>query len=487
MLVYAVDLGTTNVKVVLFDEHARQIAVARHPMRYERTESTVEFDPEAIFDILLNLIGECANRSDRPTADEHAVIVVTGQAEAVVLTGEDHRSVVPGLSWMDERAAEEAREIAAQFPADRAFAVSGQPEAAATWPAAKLRWFARHRSDVLAQTHQVLMIKDYLLLRLSGQAVGEATTRGFTYWYNVTEGRYWDEMLDFCGVSPDTLPAIVPAGAELGAVLPEVSARLPAAASYAVNAGALDHFCAMLGLGAYLPGAVSASSGTVLALSYLPEAWTFNPQHRVSFHPGLRDGETVLFSCADSGGVTLEWFREHIAGGVAYDELESQLASRDRADAPVFLPYLTGLNPPDFNPNARGAFVDLQMHHDRVDLAFAVMEGVAHLLRRNIEDLGTGDRDVQRIVSAGGGTASPFWNQLKADSCTIEFVVPEEPEDACRGAALLALIAAGAIASLDAAAELAAPAVRVYRPESRPGRDDRYARFTTVLERLYPR
>lgn len=484
MLIYAVDLGTTNLKVVLYDESLRALAVAREVMRYRREGDRVEFDPEHVFDTVLELIRRCAADADVADA-EGAHIVVTGQAESLVLVGGDGRSIAPAVSWMDERSHREAAEIRAEFGADEAFSITGEPEPVPTWPATKLRWWARHEPQLLAAAHRVLMIKDYVLLRLTGIAVGEETTRGFTYLYDVRERRYWPEMLAFCGVRPDTLPPIVPAGAVVGPVLADVREMLPPAESYTVNAGALDHFCAMVGTGAYRPGVVNASAGTVLALSLVAGDAPFDPRMPVSFHAGLRPGETVLFTCADSGGVALEWFREQIAGDLSFDALDAGLRGREHRDAPLFLPYLTGVNPPDFNPAARGAFIDLQLRHDRIDLAFAVMEGIAHLLRRNLDDLALHGQVVTEIVSAGGGTASAFWNQLKADVCRADLRVPEEQEAACRGAAILVLLAEGAIASLDDTADLHAPAEHIYRAGDSAARAARYDAFASALDRLY--
>lgn len=484
MLIYAVDLGTTNLKVVLYDEMLRTLAVAAVPVRYQRDGDRVEFDPEEMFDALVQLIGDCG-RTAAVEEDEIAHLVVTGQAESLVLVGDDGLSVSPGISWMDERSRAEAEEIAAEFGAAAAFAVTGEPEPVPTWPATKLRWLARHDPEVLAAARHVLMLKDYVLLRLTGVAVGEETTRGFTYLYDVPRRRYWPEMVEFCGVRLSTLPRTVPAGAVAGPVLAEVALRLPRAASYTVNTGALDHFCAMVGTGAYRSGSVNASAGTVLALSLLASDWQFDPAMRVSFHPGIRPGETVLFTCADSGGVAVEWFREEIADGLPYDALEAALSARDHGAAPLFLPYLTGVNPPEFNPAARGAFIDLHLRHDRIDLAFAVMEGVAHLLRRILDDLTSGGVAVAEIISAGGGTASDFWNQLKADVCGIDLIVPDEQQAACRGAAILALVAAGAIESIDDTADLHAPQQRIFVAGDESARTIRYRAFTAALERLY--
>ena len=482
MIVYAVDLGTTNVKVVRYDEAARAEATATRPMRYHREGDRVTFDPDAVVDAVLDLIRSAGREA--PDGDSSASIVITGQAESLVLVDVDGQVLGPGISWMDERSGEQAREMATAFDPDEAFAITGEPEPVPTWPATKLRWLTQQHPEVLPRVRHVFMIKDFVIWRLTGRAVGEETTRGFTYLYDVPGRDYWADMMDFCGVTRAMLPEVVPAGTTVGPVLPSISERLPAAA-YTVNAGALDHFCAMLGTDTYAPGELSVSAGTVLALSLLTEDWKHDPTSRVSFHAGLRPGDTVLFSCADSGGVSLGWFQEILGGGGAPGTGEPDLRAVDRGAAPLFLPYLTGLNPPDFNPRARGAFLDLQLRHDRGDMVYSVMEGVAHLLRRNLEDLAAHGQPAASMTSAGGGTASDVWNQLKADVTGLELTVPREPQDACRGAAVLALAAGGAIDSLHDTALLSRPPVTTYRPRADPLTDQRYAAFDAALHRLY--
>ncbi len=230
---------------------------------------------------------------------------------------------------------------------------------------------------------------------------------------------------------------------------------------------------------------MSESAGTVLSLSMLASGWTFDPSRKVSFHAGIGAGETILFNGADSGGVVLDWFRSEGLSGMPYGELESRLTARAPRNAPIFLPYLTGNNPPDFLAEARGAFLGLELGHDRMDMAFAVEEGIAHLLRRNVDYLTSGT--VQEIVSTGGGASSPFWSQLKADVCGVEVVVPDEPEATCRGAAILALIAAGELDDIAAARAMNQPATVRYLPSRSADREARYRQFDDYLNRLYPR
>ena len=225
----------------------------------------------------------------------------------------------------------------------------------------------------------------------------------------------------------------------------------------------------------------------MLSLSMLAADWAFDPARRISFHAGVRPRETLLFSGVDSGGVALEWFRREALGGMPYSELEQHLRDRSFLDAPIFLPYLTGVNPPDFLPNAKGAFIGLDLSHDRFDLAYAVEDGIAQLLRRNIDYFTVDGTGVREIVSTGGGASSPFWNQLKADVCGLDVLVPHEQEATCRGAAVLALVEHGALGGIGDANELNQPEVVRYRPSGSGTRSARYRAFEDYLERLYVR
>lgn len=485
MLIYAVDLGTTNIKVALYDAQLERLAAATQPVAYTGIPPIVEFDPDMLLDQVVRLIGSCARESGADTARDSALIVLTGQAESLVVAGRDGRPLRPAISWLDSRSVTEAEEMTAHF-GENAFAITGQPTAAPTWPATKLRWLWRHEPDALERAGQILMIKDFIQLRLSGESVGELSTRAFSYLFDVRAADYWPAMLDFCGISRDQLPSLVAPGTTIGAVLPAVGARLPPAASWAVNAGTLDHFASMVGTGSYRHGVVSESAGTVLSLSVLLDDWKFDPELLVSYHRGVRGDDYVLFDGCDSGGICLEWFRSVVYPGAGFPELEARVAHRPAGrQPPLFLPQLTGLNPPEFLPNARGAFVDISLGHDGTDLAYAVMEGVAHLLRSNLEYCQRPVGRIEAMVSTGGGSTSVFWTQLKADVCDVLVRVPHETEATCRGAATLGLVSSGLLGDIGEAAEIAPSPGRSFLPAHTAVHDDRYRRYAEAMKRLY--
>jgi xylulokinase len=343
----------------------------------------------------------------------------------------------------------------------------------------------------MAATAHVLLIKDYVLYRLTGSFAGELSTRGFSYLFDVQAGTYWDSMLDFCGIRSEQLPELVPAGTPF---TPGSSARdldLPAAAGYTVNVGALDHFCSMVGTGSYGPGLISESAGTVLSLSMLTESWSFDPLTRISFHRGLSHSDIVLFNGVDSGGISLDWYRDLYNGHLDLADLNARLPSCDQPGAPLFLPYLTGINPPSYYTDARAAFIGLGLKHDAIDLAFAVEEGVAHLLRENVDEfVGPTGRQGLTIVSTGGGTASPFWNQLKADVCEAPLLVPRESESACRGVAIVAVAAGDTGLAPDrlraAISDFGQPTeADIYHPDGAAFRAERFAQYKSISRLLF--
>jgi xylulokinase len=491
MLIYAVDLGTTNLKVAMYDEELTRLAVASAQAVYTRTGPRVEFDPEAYLDSVLELVGECARSSGVDTAHHDAVIALTGQAESLVLLDSSGRPTRPAISWLDERSVRQADEVAERFDATDSFATTGQPVVSATWPATKLRWLLENEPETMASTSRVLLVKDYVLYRLTGRLAGELSTRGFSYFFDVQAGSYWGSMLDFCGIRTEQLPELVPAGTPFTFSSSARDLDLPPAISYTANAGALDHFCSMVGTGSYRPGLISESAGTVLSLSMLTESWSFDPLTRISFHRGLTNGDIVLFNGVDSGGISLDWYRELYDGHLDFADLNAQLPTCDQSAAPLFLPYLTGVNPPAYYANARGAFIGLGLKHDAIDLAYAVEEGVAHLLRENVDEfVGPAKRPGVTIVSTGGGTASPFWNQLKADVCETPLLVPRESESSCRGVAIMAVAAGHTGLAPDrlrsAIADFGQPTeADIYHPDGAGFRAERYARYLSISRLLF--
>ena len=484
MLIYTVDIGTTNLKVSLYDHGLRRLAAEVVALHYFESGVVVEFNPATWFDQIVDCLRACGCAAGIDTSRLDAMIVLTGQADSFVLTDRDGHVLRPGISWLDSRSAAEANEIAATFPAADAFRITGQPFATPTWPATKLRWLRHHEPSTLSRTARVMMLKDYVQWRFTGEIVGELSTRAFSYLFDINTADYWPEMLRFCGLQRDQMPSLVRPCTNIGAVLPALRSRLPMSRNMTVNVGTLDHFASMIGTGSYRTGVASESAGTVLSLSVLLEH--DRPEEPVaSYHRGAKGDDYVLFDICDSGGICLDWYRKISHRADPGEDFDKLLAGYEFTAAPIFLPYLTGLNPPDYNQAARAAFLDLHIAHEPADMVYAVMEGVAHLLRQNVDYCKSVVPGLDGLISTGGGTRSSFWTQLKADVSHCPISVPDETEATSRGAAVIGLVSAGLLSSFaEAAAALPMPA-RTFFPEAIEAREARYARFLESVAKLY--
>lgn len=353
--------------------------------------------------------------------------------------------------------------IAANDPA--AVKITGQPWITPTWTATKLRWFYKNNPAILAKTWKVLLLKDYILFCLTGKTVSESSIRGFSYLFDINKREHWQEMVKYCGIQNDQMPEVIEPCKRIGSVLPQIKKILPEAGDYIVNVGTLDHIAGMLGSNAYFPGTAAESAGTVLSLSILSDTWNFDPQKKIACLIGPEAGRYILFDCCDSGGVCMEWIKNEFLSEITYGRLERLLQKVNINTAPTFLPYLTGINPPEYYPDARGAFLGLSLGHSKIDMAYSVMEGVACMLHNNLKYCEEAGIAVERIVSSGGGANSKVWNQIKANICKKLLLVPKEKNASAFGAAMIGAVDAGIFHDLPEACKACADFSDTYFPE----------------------
>lgn len=444
-MLVGIDLGSTNIKVALYDHALNRTALLSQQVEYDRRGDIVEFDAMEYFDIVAGLLRKIGKGHAKISA-----IALTGQAESLVLLDANGIPVRPAISWMDERSREECKLLSEMFSLEECYAVTGQKAIIPTWPATKILHLNGHEPDIIAKTATFAMIKDYIAYRLSGVLAADKSIATFTLYFDIHRGEYWPKMLEACKIKPEQLPVLVEPCEILGEVVPEV--MLGEAYSGAlVNTGTLDHFAGMIGSGNIAPGLVSESTGTVLAMSamLLPP---LTGRESAALHYGPFPGSYVLLPVAESGGACLEWYKSRFLPQISFAQLDSISAERFNENL-LFLPYIIGTNAPEFDSDACGVFYGLSAEHDAYDLARAVMEGVGFLLERNLQCLQTGSTPITQIISTGGGAKSALWSQIKADICGLPIILLEESETACLGAGIIAAVACGIFADYKSAVD----------------------------------
>jgi xylulokinase len=407
-------------------------------------------------------------------ADEATGIGLTGQMHGLVVLDERERVLRPAILWNDQRTSSESEEIERRIGFERLVALTGN-RALTGFTAPKLLWLRRNEPDVYRRIKHILLPKDYVRLRLTGEHAIDVADASGTLLFDVRRRRWSEEVVEALELPPEWLPPALES--------PEVSGAT--AAGKPVAAGAGDQSAGALGVGVDRVGPVSIVLGTSgVVFSALP-SFEADPQARVHVFchavPGSWHAMGVMLSAAGS----LRWFRDALAPGVKYERLTAE-AERvvPGSDGLIFLPYLTGERTPHADPAARGAFVGLQLAHGRGALVRAVLEGVAYGLRDSLELLrALGVEPAVGRVS-GGGARSALWLKIVASVLGIPLELTAAEEGAAFGAALLAGTAAAVFADVhEAVASAVRPRERVEPdPAWSAVYDDGYARFRA----LYP-
>lgn len=484
MGIIAIDLGTTNIKVASYTDDAKPIRLLSEKVIYHSEAHTVTFDPEQYFAVICRLIRQVYLASSFGPLDSPLQIVLTGQAESLILLGPDDRPLMPGISWLDNRSLRQCEELERQFPPEISYPITGQPKMIPTWPVTKLLWLRQEKQDCFSQIHRILLLKDYIIFRLTGEAVGEYSIYAFSHYFDLNRKTYWNEILSYVGIREHQLPALVEPCSIAGRLLPSVSQELGVPAETTVNVGTLDHFAGMIGTGNICQGSVNESAGTVSSIATFAERLP-SADGKIPFYCGPFKDSYVYLPVCESGGISLDWFKDHILGGLSYHDIEQGIRTCDLSDLPVFLPYITGVNPPDYNPKTSGVFYGLHTSHNRFHMAAAVMAGVACLLRKNILHFEENQIPVRQIISTGGGTHSPFWCQLKADITGKPLFVPSDTEACCLGSAVIASVKKGVYTDYESATRSCVSVKSVYTPTSHPLYQNIYRQFTEIYHSLF--
>ena len=471
-----IDLGSTNIKAALYDADMKLIDRKSIPVSYIRENGFVEFDAQKYAENLIDLLSELlfANK-----VDSVSEIAFTGQAESLVVVGKDGNPLMNAISWMDERSVMECSELEKLFSQEECEKVTGQQAVLPTWPATKILWLERNRPDVFENAQTYMLLKDYVVFYLTGNKVSDMSIATFSFYFDIYKKCYWKKMLDVIHITEDKLPPLTEPCTVAGNLKEDIVKKLGLKGSVKVNVGTLDHFAGMIGTGNISEGKITLSTGTVMAMA------TFSKKDAsdirgIAMHYGFVPDTHIMLPVAESGGVSLEWFKTSCMKDVTFKEIDLTVKERKRNNI-LFLPYLVGTNAPEFDSRATGVFWGLRGEHDAFDMAYAVMEGVGFLLKKNCEHISENGSEIKTIIATGGGSKSDVWCQLQADITGIPIMIPKEKEAACLGAAIIAAVSDGKIESFEKALQLI-EFEKVFEPLYDKLLDKKYEQFKKLYE-----
>ncbi len=481
----SIDLGTTNIKVAIFDDQLQNLGLESENVSYLRNNDFIEFNAEAYYATVISTIQRCYQKNLIPSSYLIHQIVLTGQAESLVAIDENGNPVRNAISWLDMRSKEECEELKRTFNPETCYKITGQPEIIPTWPITKILWLRKHEPKIYKKISKYLLLKDYIQFKLTGKIIGEFSIYNFSHYFDITRKEYWREILDYCGVSLGQLPPLVEPCTVLGQLKADVALAAGISPEAMVNVGTLDHFAGMVGTGNIREGIISESTGTVLSIATMTLKPVFG-EARVPLHYGPFKDTYVFLPVCESGGISLEWFKNNFLPNSSYGQIDEELSKKSIPNELIFLPYITGVNAPEFNPDATGVFYGIQTKHDPFDFALAIMEGVSHLLKKNMDYIEKSGFRTEMIISTGGGAKSELWSQMKADITQHTVAIPQNEEAACLGAAMIGAVSEGIFLSYEEAVAKCVTIKKTYVPQPA----DKYLKknllFNLMFEQALP-
>ena len=438
-----IDLGTSEVKVLLVDESGGLAGSAGSPLEVQRPHPRwSEQSPDAWWEATLAAI-EGLRRAHPERLAAVRGVGLSGQMHGATLLDTQDRPLRPAILWNDARSGEECEELVTRVPATSA--ITGNL-AMPGFTAPKLIWVAKHEPEVFVRVATVLLPKDYLRLRLTGDKVSDMSDAAGTLWLDV-ERRDWSEaMLDGCRLSRAHMPRLVEGSEASGRLLPEIAASWGIHHPVTVAGGGGDNAASAVGIGAVAPGDGFISLGTSGVLFIVNDRFSPNPARAVHAFCHALPRRWHQMSVMLSAASCLRWVTR-LVGGANEAAVLAEVATldqRERERAPLFLPYLSGERTPHNDPNAMGVFFGLTHGTDRRALVYAVIEGVSFGLADGLDALGSGGTRAGMLSIVGGGSRSALWAQLLADVLQTPLRVHAGGEaGAALGAARLGHLACG--------------------------------------------
>lgn len=454
-----IDIGTSAVKAVLVDEHDAVVDQASAPLSVSRPhEGWSEQNPADWWAATNAAVTSLAAKLRKRVS----AVGLSGQMHGATLLDASDRVLRPAILWNDGRSEAECAELEAREPRSRR--ITGNL-AMPGFTAPKLIWVKKHEPEMFAATRTVLLPKDYVRLRMTGEKASDLSDAAGTLWVDVARRAWSEPMLAACDLSEAHMPRLCEGPEPTGVLRPELAeawgmARVP------VAAGGGDNAAGAVGVGVINPGEAFLSLGTSGVLFLANKSFLPNPARAVhAFCHALPDRwhqMTVMLSAASC----VDWAARATGAGGAPAMFE-RLSARARMDGPeIFLPYLSGERTPHNDPHARGVLFGLTHDSDGEAIGQAVLEGVAFAFADGLDALVEAGAEVGQISVIGGGARSAWWGKVLAAALGRMLVYRQGSETGpAFGAARLARLAVTGENAADVC--LPPPIAAIVEPDAR--------------------
>ncbi len=460
-----IDIGTSSVKTAVIDVESAVIvhsATQEYPV-LQPQPGYAEQNPDDWWNAIVQTV-----RTATESVNKNVILGIglSGQMHGTVCLGQNREPIRPAIIWADTRSKPQCDALMSRGNlSEMALHAAGRPAAGFMGPT--LMWLAQHEPETLKQAQAVILPKDEVRRRLTGEIATEVSDAASSWLLDVRTSQWSDWLLGACGLESRYMPTVLQSTDIAGKLTPDAAGLLGLPAGIPVIAGCADQPAQALAYGLYAPGTALVTVGTggqvFLPLEY-PQT---DPQMRFYVFNHAVPDRWYAAAAILSAGLSLRWLRDLLGlkeRADAYEHLSNLASSTPPgAEGLIFLPYLAGERTPHFDPQASGVFLGLRLHHHAGHIARAVMEGVTFALNECLS-LVANPNEQFRVIVSGGAAASPVWRQIQADIYNRPLSLSAGANHACMGAALLAGVGCGVYSSIDDACSRLPQAVEQVLP-----------------------
>lgn len=482
-----VDIGTSGTKSIAIDASGRILAEATvsYPLHQPKPLWS-EQDPSDWWNATVETVRSVIKSASLKPGDVKA-IGLSGQMHGAVFLDRNNQVIRPAILWNDQRTAEECAEIEKVAGGREELIRLVANPALTGFTAPKILWLRKHEQANFARVAKVLLPKDEIRRRLTGEFATDVSDASGMLLFDVRNRTWSKALLSKLDLCQDLFARAYESQEITGKLTSEAAALLGLTTDCVVVGGAGDCAAGAIGNGIVREGLVSTSIGSSGVVFAHSEKFAVDPSGRLhTFCHAVKD-KWHLMGVTLSAGASLQWFRNSFCisdDSSLYEQLTSEAQSVTAgSNGLFFLPYLSGERTPHADPNARGSFIGLTLRHTRGHLVRSIMEGVTYSLNDSLAIMRELKLPVEEIRASGGGAKSELWRQIQADIFGDEVSLLTAEHGAAYGVALLAAVGVGAFKSVEEACE----ATVAVRQRSNPNASDSafYKRAFPVYQHLY--
>ena len=489
-----IDLGTSGTKTVLFSQDGTAVASATVEYSMSQPQNGwAEQAPEDWWNAAVVTLSKVLRDSGVNPADI-AGLGISGQMHGLVMLDENGDVLRPSIIWCDQRTGVECEEITEIIGAERLIQITANP-ALTGFTAGKIRWVQKHEPEIYANCRHILLPKDYLRYKLTGDFATEVSDASGMQLLDVPNRCWSDEMLTKLGIDKRYLGKVYESTEVTGHINSEVAALTGLSETTQVVGGAGDNAAAAVGTGVVADGRAFTTIGTSGVVFAHTDELAIDPQGRVHTFCCAVPGAWHVMGVTQAAGLSLKWFRDNfcraeIEAAVSMDVDSYDLMNNEAALSPIganrlfYLPYLMGERTPHLDPDCRGVFFGLSAMHQKRDLIRAVMEGVSYSLKDCLNVLGEMGVTPAQMLATGGGGRSELWRQMLADVFGCKVCTTQSKEGPALGVAILAGVGVGLYPSVREACDQMIHVGLTQEPN--PENQAKYAACYDQYQQLYP-